>query len=224
MACRRAPPGGRWLEVRANEHDAARVVGSARDAVGADDGMTRAPERDAGWTESEPILVEPRWPVALAVGTYLAIMIVLRVFVPDRPTLGARWLVPGLMALLLVALVAADPAHITAPARWLRRLASALIVSLAVVALIGTAILIADLVRGSAVTEKASTLLVSGALIWLGNVLVFSLSTGTSTAAERWPVIAASGRTGTSPSPNTSAPSSHHPAGVRSTWTTSYWA
>jgi uncharacterized membrane protein len=134
-----------------------------------------SPDPAARRSESEPILVEPRWPIAFAVGTYLAIMIVLRVFVPDRPTIGTRWLVPGLMTLLLAALVAADPARISARARWLRRLASALIASLAVVALIGTTILIADLIRGSEVTEKASTLLVSGALIWLGNVLVFSL-------------------------------------------------
>ena len=123
----------------------------------------------------QPAPLEPRWPIAVAVATYLALMIGLRLYVPDRPMLGTRWLVPGLMALLFGVLVAANPAHITARARWLRRLTSVLIVLLAVVALLGTAILIADLIRGSEVTEKASTLLVSGALIWLGNVLVFSL-------------------------------------------------
>ena len=50
-----------------------------------------------------------------------------------------------------------------------------LILSLAAIALVATAILIADLVRGENVTESASTLLTSGALIWLGNCLVFSL-------------------------------------------------
>ncbi len=119
--------------------------------------------------------LEPRWPIAVAVGIYLALMIILRLYVPDRPTLGTRWLVPGLMALLFGALVAANSAHITARALWLRRLTSVLIVSLAIVALVGTAILIVDLTRGSEVTEKASTLLVSGALIWLGNALVFGL-------------------------------------------------
>ena len=46
---------------------------------------------------------------------------------------------------------------------------------LAVAAVISTGILIADLIRGEAVTESADLLLSSGALIWLGNVLVFSL-------------------------------------------------
>lgn len=126
-------------------------------------------------TQREPIFVEPRWPIALVLGSYLALTVVLRVFVPDRPTLGTRWLVPGLLAALLGALVLADPARIEGRARWLRRVASVLILSLVVVALVTTAILIADLIRGSEVTEKASTLLVSGALVWLGNCLVFGL-------------------------------------------------
>ena len=50
-----------------------------------------------------------------------------------------------------------------------------LILALAVVALVATAVLIADLIRGAEVTESASTLLASGALIWLGNIVAFSL-------------------------------------------------
>jgi hypothetical protein len=123
----------------------------------------------------EGTFVEPRWPIALAVGTYLTLMIVLRIYEPDRPALGTRWLGPGIMASLLVALLLADPARIEGRARWLRRLAGVLILSLAAMALAATAILIADLVRGAYVTEKASTLLVSGALVWLGNCLVFGL-------------------------------------------------
>ena len=121
------------------------------------------------------IFIEPRWPIALAVGFYLALTILLRIYEPDRPTLGTRWLVPALMGGLLAALVLANPAHIEGRARWLHRVAGALILALAAVALASTSVLIADLVRGEQVTEKASTLLVSGALVWLGNVLVFSL-------------------------------------------------
>ena len=132
-------------------------------------------DQDRPGAESEPAFVEARWPIALAVGTYLALMIVLRIYVPDRPALGTRWLVPSIMGGLLVALVLADPAHIRGRARWLRRLAGVLILALAAVALLATAILIADLVNGAHVTESASTLLVSGALIWFGNALVFSL-------------------------------------------------
>jgi hypothetical protein len=122
-----------------------------------------------------PIFVEPRWPIALAVGCYLTLMIVLRIYEPDRPALGTRWLVPGIMGGLLIALLLADPARIEGRARWLRRLAGTLILALAAIALVATAVLIADLIKGSHVTESASTLLTSGALIWMGNCLVFSL-------------------------------------------------
>ena len=123
----------------------------------------------------EPVFVEPRWPIAVVVGSYLALMIVLRIYSPDRPAFGTRWLVPGILGGLLVALILADPAKIEGRARWLRRVASVLILSLAAVGLVATAILIGDLIDGAEVAQKASTLLVSGALIWLGNCLIFSL-------------------------------------------------
>ena len=124
---------------------------------------------------SERLFVEPRWPIAIAIGSYLALMIVLRIYEPDRPALGTRWLVPAVLGGLLVALVLADPARIEGRARWLRKLSGVLILALAVMALAATALLIADLIKGSHVTDSASPLLVSGALIWLGNCLVFSL-------------------------------------------------
>jgi hypothetical protein len=123
----------------------------------------------------ERVFVEPRWPIALVLIAYLGVAIALRIALPDRPTLGPSWLVPGIEAALLVALLLANPAHIEGRARWLRRVASVLIVALAIVALVATAVLIADLIRGAEVTESASTLLASGALIWLGNIVAFSL-------------------------------------------------
>lgn len=123
----------------------------------------------------ERALIEPRWPVALAVAIFIAITITLRVAVPEKESLGPAWLVPTIEIALLVALIAADPGHIHRRARWLRRLSIALVLVLAVAAVSSTAILIADLIRGAEVTESADTLLASGALIWLGNVLVFSL-------------------------------------------------
>jgi hypothetical protein len=125
--------------------------------------------------DEDRVFVESRWPLALAVGFYLALMILLRINEPDRPTFGTRWLVPAILGGLLGALVLADPARIEGRAKWLRRLSGVLILALAVIALTSTAILVADLIKGAHVTESASTLLTSGALIWLGNVLVFSL-------------------------------------------------
>jgi hypothetical protein len=123
----------------------------------------------------EPTSIEPRWPVALAISFFIVATIVLRLAVPDRASLGPTWLVPGIEIATLFALLAADPAHVRERRRWLRPVSIGLVVALAAVALISTAILIADLIRGGKVTEAADSLLASGALIWLGNLIVFSL-------------------------------------------------
>ena len=58
----------------------------------------------------EPGFVEPRWPVALALATFIAISITLRVVEPDRPSIGPRWLVPAIeIALLVLLLVPTRP-------------------------------------------------------------------------------------------------------------------
>ncbi len=123
----------------------------------------------------EPAAHEPRWPVALTLSTFIAISIALRVAVPNRQSLGPTWLVPAIEIGLLVLLALADPANIAGRRRWLRRVSITLVAALAVVALTSTIVLIKDLIQGGKVTNEASSLLASGALIWLGNALVFSL-------------------------------------------------
>jgi uncharacterized membrane protein len=119
--------------------------------------------------------VEPRWPVAAAVGAFIAISIALRVAVPNRESVGPHWVVPAIEIALLVCLVAADPAHAEGRRRWLRPLSIALVLGLTAVMLAATGILISDLITGGEVTNDAGSLLSSGFLIWLGNILVFSL-------------------------------------------------
>jgi hypothetical protein len=128
--------------------------------------------RPASGTEQS---VEPRWPIALAVSAFISITIALRILEPHHESLGPPWLVPGIEIAMLLALVAADPARLSARARWLRKVSIALILSLAVVAVLSTTVLITDLIKGARVTESATSLLTSGALIWLGNILVFGL-------------------------------------------------
>jgi hypothetical protein len=130
---------------------------------------------DATRADEEPVAVEPRWPIALAVSAFTAITVALRILEPDRESLGPTWLVPGIEIAMLGALLAADPARVAARAGWLRRLSIALVLSLVVVAVSSTAVLISDLIRGATVAESAGPLLTSGALIWLGNCLVFGL-------------------------------------------------
>jgi hypothetical protein len=135
----------------------------------------RDPETIRTGPDDGPAHIEPRWPVALAISTFIAITIVLRVAEPKHESLGPTWLVPGIEIGLLACLLAADPLRVGGRRRWLRRLAIALVVCLAVVALVATAVLIRDLIVGGEVTESAGALLTSGALIWLGNCLVFGL-------------------------------------------------
>jgi hypothetical protein len=120
-------------------------------------------------------MIEPRWPIVLTLGLFVAITVALRVAEPEREHLGPSWLVPGIEIALLAIIAAADPARVTGRRRWVRRLAITLVSLLAFVAFLSTAVLITDLIRGGKVTESASSLLASGALIWLGNCLVFSL-------------------------------------------------
>ena len=137
--------------------------------------MTDSAARAQAAADEEEIFIEPRWPIALAISTFLAISIALRIAVPHREALGPDWLVPSIELAMLVALLLADPAHISARARWLRRVAIGLILVLAGVAMLMTGILVTDLVKGGRVTQSATALLASGAVIWLGNCLVFSL-------------------------------------------------
>ena len=133
------------------------------------------PEEAPAAEGDERVVIEPRWPIALALGSFIAITIVLRVVQPHRESLGPHWLVPGIEIALLVVLLAADPVHVSRRRRWLRPLSIVLVLSLAVVALVSAAVLITELVRGGKVTDSATSLLASGALIWLGNVMMFGL-------------------------------------------------
>jgi hypothetical protein len=120
-------------------------------------------------------LVEPRWPLALVLLAFIAVTVVLRLAEPDRESVGPHWLVPALEVGLLFALIAANPAQLVGRSRWLRPLSIALITGLAVMALVSTAVLISHLITGTGESNSAASLLASGALVWLGNALVFGL-------------------------------------------------
>ena len=137
--------------------------------------MSLTTARPIPGANEEPSFIEPRWPVALAVGSFIAISIALRIAVPNRESVGPHWVVPGIELALLACLVLADPAHVVGRRRWLRRVSIFLVLALAGVTLVSTGLLIRDLIIGGKVTNEAGSLLASGALIWLGNVLVFSL-------------------------------------------------
>jgi hypothetical protein len=124
---------------------------------------------------SKPARIEPRWPVVLAVATYIVMSIVLRVVVPRRESIGPHWLVPAVEIVLLVILVSADHGRLEGRPTWLRPASIVLVVLLLLAGLVATVTLITQLITGSKVVQSADTLLASGTIVWVGNALVFSL-------------------------------------------------
>jgi hypothetical protein len=117
---------------------------------------------------------ESRWPPALAVLVYMALNIGMRIWLPSEGAVRVPWLVPAVEATLLGALMA-GPAQIHRGRRWVRPLAVVLVVLLVAAALWATVLLVYDLIKGHGVTNSATRLLASGALVWLGNNLAFGL-------------------------------------------------
>jgi hypothetical protein len=134
---------------------------------------SEAPVPEGG--DEADVVIEPRWPIAVTLLAYIALTVVLRLAQPKRESFGPHWVVPVLEIALLLALIAANPAHVVGRAKWLRPLAITLIAALMVLALLSTVVLLDDIITGKKVTQSATSLLASGALIWLGNALVFSL-------------------------------------------------
>jgi uncharacterized membrane protein len=113
---------------------------------------------------------ESRLAVTLAVLAAIGMLAAL----PDRIAPHPRWLLPGLALLLLVGLTIANPKRIDRQSRVLRSLSLLLIAIISIANAATAARLIVDLVRGIGI-RTPSELLLTGAAIWLTNVIVFGL-------------------------------------------------
>jgi hypothetical protein len=122
-------------------------------------------------TGDDVVVGEARWPMA---GTVVA-AIVLTVLLPAEIRLGPRWLLPLIEAVLLVAVIFADPGRLTRRSRELRALSIALVLVLVLGALWATGQLINDLIHGGPETNSASDLLEAGAVVWASNNIAFAL-------------------------------------------------
>jgi hypothetical protein len=100
---------------------------------------------------------------------------VLTVLLPKEVRAGPSWLLPGLEGLLLVGLIVGDPGKIDRRSALLRRLSIALVGLLVFDALWSTSWLVKALIEGSKITESASELLAAGGLVWISNIIAFSL-------------------------------------------------
>jgi hypothetical protein len=133
-----------------------------------------APERLAADNVEQTPLGESRWPPAAALVVYLVFTIAARLWLPGQSAVRVPWLIPSLEALLLVALVAENPVRV-ASRPWLRNAVVAIVVLLVAAALWATALLVYDLINGKGVSQSATKLLASGALVWFGNNLAFGM-------------------------------------------------
>ena len=113
---------------------------------------------------------ESRVAVTLAILAAIAMLAVL----PDRIAPHPRWVLPGLAFLLLVGLTVANPRRIDRQSRVLRAVSLVLIGVISIANAATAARLVVDLVRGTGIRSPAE-LLLTGAAIWLTNVIVFGL-------------------------------------------------
>jgi hypothetical protein len=113
---------------------------------------------------------EQRWPGAVAI----LCMIVLQLLLPERLSLGNRWLLPAIELVMIGVLAAAHPGEMERRSLLLRRVG----LSLIAVASLGNAWaaghLVFDIATGANV-GSAADLLMAGGNVWLINMLTFAV-------------------------------------------------
>jgi uncharacterized membrane protein len=112
---------------------------------------------------------EPVWP---ALATVL-LAIALQLLLPDRLTAGPRWLLPALESALLVGLAFAFPRRLEHEHQGRRVMAVGLTALVSAANIVSLALLSHQLLHHG--SPNGRQLIVSGALIWLTNVLIFGL-------------------------------------------------
>jgi hypothetical protein len=117
---------------------------------------------------------EPRWPPIAVVLVFMSLNLAVRFWLPHDELVHVRWLVPALEAALLLVLVVSNPGNAEERQR-LRRVSLLLVGLLVAAALWSTAMLVADLIRGTGVSQAPDELLALAGVVWLGNNLAFAL-------------------------------------------------
>jgi hypothetical protein len=113
---------------------------------------------------------EPRLPVTVAILVAIGLMVVLPHRVANQPV----WLFPGLAGALLVGILITNPTRVNRPSKVLRIASLVLIVVMTAANAASAARLVNDLVRSQGIRDPTK-LLLTGAAIWLTNIIVFGL-------------------------------------------------
>ena len=120
--------------------------------------------------EIDDVRGESRWPSTLT----LLVAIIVPFLLPDRFSLGPKWIGPALLLLLLLAHMIADPGRIDRQTPVSHAIAIGLVIVLVVVAASQAIVLIVEMVAGNEALNDAESLLSSGALVWLNTIIAFS--------------------------------------------------
>lgn len=112
---------------------------------------------------------EHRWPVALAI----AVAVVLQFLTPQELAFHPKWVLPAVEVALLLGVLVVNPFRIDRESALLRTLGVALVCVATLALLWSTGRLVLVLVRGH--QADPGKVLLSGGIIWLTNVIVFSI-------------------------------------------------
>ena len=113
---------------------------------------------------------EPRVPVTIAILVAIMLMATLPARIANHP----RWLLPGLAGLLLFGILVANTRIVDWRSRALRVASLVLIAVLSIATAASAVRLILDLVAAKGIRDPTE-LLLTGAAIWLTNMIVFAL-------------------------------------------------
>ena len=113
---------------------------------------------------------EARWPVSAAVLAAIGLQFAL----PERLTFAKSWALPAVEGVVLLALTIINPGRISKHSPSVRRTSLGLIAAMTFANIWSAAHLVRGLVLGMEGTDPTK-LLLTGAAIWLTNVVVFSL-------------------------------------------------
>jgi uncharacterized membrane protein len=114
---------------------------------------------------------EPRVQVTIAILVAIGLISAL----PSRLANHPRWVLPGLAVLLLIGVFAAKSGGLEQRSRVVRIASLSLIAVLSLSNAASAGRLIVDLVRSQGIYSRPAQLLLTGASIWLTNVIVFGL-------------------------------------------------
>jgi uncharacterized membrane protein len=142
-----------------SEKEGAALVGAAEEAAA----------EEISHLRTELARRDPYWPAQLAVLTALLVYFAL----PDKITIGPKWVVPSLEGVLLAGLVVTTPRPNRPYSPGRRRIAIGLIGLVTAANLASLTLLVHYLVRGGRAGGHA--LILAGTEIWLTNVLIFAL-------------------------------------------------